>query len=571
MREGGPAGVLAVDLAAAFAVARAVACVVVLTAGLLGVAAAQQDAASHPDTAPRAPAVAGGSHGASSGAAVPIPVAVAAPPVRSARPAAEGVWYEIFVRSFQDSDGDGVGDLAGVTMRLPYLDDLGVDGLWLTPIHPASSYHGYDVTDYTAVAAEYGDLDDLDTLVAEAHARGIRVMLDLVPNHTSRDHPWFQAALAGDEEARERYVWRDDDPGWTGLGGPAWHPAGHQLYLGLFGSGMPDLNHEDPWVRDEIRRIMRFWLERGVDGFRIDAIQHIVESDDGIVAGTPATMRWIREMQGWLRHVAPHAFWLGETYALSAPTVAGYHRDGDLDMSLDYPVWAALSDALSQRSAGPLATALRQNARLYPPRASRAVFSANHDQTRPASVLGALRRDEARLKLVAGLLTTLPGTPLLYYGQEIGLPNGPGDRDEEKRTPMTWTAAPGRGFSDGDPWTGFSSDDPSIAVDAQRAHPTSIWSTYRTLIALRRDVPVLARGTTTVLAPDVPQLLAFVREHGGERVLVVANLGTRPAVLAASERPALPAETLHGEAVGTGDWEIEGLGLRIVRLDRRAE
>jgi len=514
---------------------------VALVSGLLGVAAAQERTDS-------------------------LDSPIAAPPVRFERPVAEGVWYEIFVRSFHDSDGDGIGDLAGVTLRLPYLDELGVDGIWLTPIHPASSYHGYDVTDYTAVAPEVGDLADLDALVAAAHARGIRVILDLVPNHTSRDHPWFQAALAGDRAARERYVWREDDPGWVGLGGPAWHPAGDAVYLGLFWSGMPDLNHDDPWVRDELKRIMRFWLERGVDGFRVDAIQHIVESEDGIIAGTPGTLAWVREMQGWLRSVAPHAFWLGETYALSAPAVAAYHRDGDLDMSLDYPLWAALFDALSQRSAGPLETALEQNASLYPAHARRAVFSANHDQIRPASALGVLRRDEARLKLVAGLLTTLPGTPLLYYGQEIGLPNGPGDRDEQKRTPMTWTAAPGRGFSDGEPWIAFSSDDPAVSVEAQRADPESLWSTYRTLLAVRRGLPALTRGTTSLLRPEAPQLLAFVRQDGAVRVLVVANLGARPAVLAASERPAPPAETLHGAPVGAGDWEIEGLGLRIVRL-----
>ncbi len=519
---------------------------IALASGLLGAAAAQERSAS-------------------------LSGPVGAPAARFARPPSQGVWYEIFVRSFQDSDGDGIGDLAGVTRRLPYLSELGVDGIWLTPIHPASSYHGYDVIDYTAVAAEYGDLADLGALIAEAHARGIRVILDLVPNHTSRDHPWFQAALAGDREARERYVWRETDPGWIGLGGPAWHPAGDEVYLGLFWSGMPDLNHDDPWVRAEIRRIMRFWLERGVDGFRVDAIQHIVESDDGIIAGTPGTLAWVREMQAWLRRVAPHAFWLGETYALSAPAVAAYHREGDLDMSLDYPGWAALSDALSQRSAGPLETALEQNERLYPRQASRAVFSANHDQLRPASVLGVLRRDEPRLKLVAGLLTTLPGTPLLYYGQEIGMPNGPGDRDEQKRTPMTWSAGVGRGFSDAEPWTSFSTDDPALSVEAQRADPDSLWSTYRTLIELRRVVPALRRGSTTLLDPDAAALLAFVREDDGERVLVVANLGARPAVLAASERPALPAATLYGDAVGQGDWEIEGLGLRIVRLAGRAD
>jgi glycosidase len=500
------------------------------------------------------------------------PAPLPAPEGPFAGPPEEGVWYEIFVRSFQDADGDGTGDLPGVTSRLPYLADLGVDGIWLTPIHPAASYHGYDVLDATAVAPEYGTLADLDALIEEAHALGIRVILDLVPNHTARDHPWFRAALAGDRDARDRYVWRDHDPGWTGLGGPSWHRAGDAWYLGLFGAGMPDLNHENAEVRAELRRVMRFWLERGVDGFRVDAIQHLIEGDDGAIAGTPATLAWVREMQAWLRATAPHAFWLGETYALSAPAVAAYHREGDLDMSLDYPLWDALSAALSQRSAAPLETALRQNAELYPAGAARAVFSANHDQLRPATTLGVLRRDEPRLRLVAALLATLPGTPLLYYGQEIGLPNGPGDRDEQKRTPMPWRSGPGRGFSDAEPWIAFSTGDPALTVEAQRADPASLWSRYREVLALRRATPELARGRTTLLEPEAASLLAFVRELDGDaggaggRVLVAVNLASRPAVLAASERPGTAVATLDGAEVGPGDWEIEGLGVRVVRL-----
>jgi glycosidase len=494
----------------------------------------------------------------------PAPVPAPEGPFRG--PPRDGVWYEIFVRSFQDSDGDGVGDLEGVRVRLPYLAELGVDGIWLMPIHPAASDHGYDVLDYTEVAPAYGTLQAFDALLADAHALGIRVILDFVPNHTARDHPWFQAAVAGDPAFRPWYLWRDDDPGWVGLGGPAWHRGDDAFYLGLFWSGMPDLNHEHPPVREAMREAMRFWLGRGVDGFRVDAIQHIVESDDGVIAGTPGTLAWVREMQAWLREVAPHAFWLGETYALSAPTVAAYHRDGDLDMSLDYPLWAALQDALAQRSAGPLETALAQNAALYPGDAARAVFSANHDQLRPASTLGLLRRDEPRLKLLAGLLLTLPGTPLLYYGQEIGLPNGPGDRDEQKRTPMPWRPGPGRGFSEAEPWIAFSTGDPSITVEAQRTDPDSIWSRYRDLIALRRATPALIRGATELLDPQAGSLLAFERSDGDERVLVVANLSARPATLAADERPGPVAETLFGGPVGPGDWEIEALGLRIVRL-----
>ena len=478
----------------------------------------------------------------------------------------QGVWYEIFVRSFHDSDGDGIGDLPGVVERLDYLVELGIDGMWLMPIHPAASYHGYDVTDYYGVDPDYGTLADFDRLIAEAHARGIRVILDFVPNHTALTHPWFLAALRGDAEARARYVWRDRPSDWIGLGGPAWHEFDDAWYLGLFWSGMPDLDHRNPVVREEMKWVMHFWLRRGVDGFRVDAIQHIVESGDGAIAGTPETLAWVREMQAWLGEVAPHAFWLGETYALSARTVAEYHRVGNLDMSLDYPGWAALLQAVSQRSAGPLELALAQDAQLYPAGAARARFSANHDQLRPASTLGLLRRDEGRLRLVAGLLLTLPGTPLLYYGQEIGLPNGPGEADAQKRTPMAWRPEGGRGFSDGVPWIAFSSDDPAISVDVQRADPASLWNAYRELIALRRAQPALRDGTTTLLAPEAGPLLAFTREADGERLLVVANLAARPAVLTEAERPGPLGETLYGPALGAGDWQVPGLAVVVVKL-----
>lgn len=495
---------------------------------------------------------------------------IAAPDARFRGPPGDGVWYEIFVRSFQDSNGDGIGDLLGVVERLDYLAELGVDGIWLMPIHPSASYHGYDVRDYYDVDPAYGTLDDFDLLIREAHDRGIRVILDFVPNHTALTHPWFLAALRGDAEARARYVWRDAPADWVGLGGPAWHEFDDAWYLGLFWSGMPDLDHSNDEVRDEMKRIMRFWLERGVDGFRVDAIQHIVEGEDGAIAGTPATLAWVREMQQWLGAVAPHAFWLGETYALSTRTVAAYHRDGDLDMSLDYPGWAALFEALSQRSAGPLELALQQDAQLYPEGAVRARFSANHDQLRPASTLGLLRRDEGRLRLVAGLLLTLPGTPLLYYGQEIGMPNGPGDADPQKRTPMAWQPGDGQGFSETVPWIGFSSDDPDLTVARQRDDPSSLWNVYRELIALRRVTPALRAQTTTLLAPEAGPLLALVREDdAGGRVLVVANFATQTAILTEQERPGAHLETLYGPDLGQGDWQVPGLTVVVVRLASR--
>lgn len=489
-----------------------------------------------------------------------------------AHPRDEGVWYEIFVRSFQDSNGDGIGDLRGVIDRLPYLTELGIDGIWLMPIHPATSYHGYDVTDYVAIAPEYGTLADFDALVAAAHGAGIRLVLDFVPNHTSRHHPWFQAALSGDAAQRAKYVFRDDYVNWTGLGGPAWHAAGDAWYLGLFWSGMPDLDHRNPDVVDEFEEILRFWLDRGVDGFRIDAIQHIVESPDGQVTGTHETLAWVRDMQARTKAIAPDAFWMGETYARSAVTVARYHRDGDLDMSLDYPMWDAILTAISQRSALPLARALDAVTTLYPAGAQRVTFISNHDQIRPATTLGALRRDEARLKLAATLLLTLPGTPMLYYGEEIGLPNGPGDRDEEKRTPMQWSSSsPGRGFTSSTPWRRFASDDLTIDVETQQSDRSSIWWHYRDLIALRRQVPALRRGSFEVVDVEASSLLAFTRRDGDDEVLVLVNLGTAPVELSRRELPALPRTLLAGTATATEEgWTVPRLGFAVLGTDAAA-
>ncbi len=461
--------------------------------------------------------------------------------------APEGVYYEIFVRSFQDSDGDGVGDLAGATERLDYLEDLGVTGVWLMPIHPSPSYHGYDVTDFYEVNPDYGTLEDFDTFVSEAHARGIRVVIDLVVNHTSDRHPWFLKAKINDPDYRDYYSWSDTNLGWRGTGGaPAWHETGSGYYLGLFWSGMPDLNYRNDSVVQAMDEVARFWLQRGVDGFRIDAIQHIVESTDGQIRNTPENIAWVKDFEAFIKTVRPDAFLVGETWT-DAGTIATYFTDGDLDAAFDYPLWSALLDAVQSPSALNLAFTLKQNAELYPPDASLATFIANHDQVRPATSLGFLKRDVPRLKLAAGLLLTLPGTPFLYYGEEIGLPNGPGDKDEEKRTPMRWTSdEPYAGFSAVEPWYPFSTDDPAITVAAQADDPDSLLRWYEQLIKLRHETPALQRGSLTVLETEDRSLLAFCRagadEAGGEGVgegvgeavegvLVVANFGNQEAAL----------------------------------------
>lgn len=499
------------------------------------------------------------------------------------RPWQQGVWYEIFVRSFNDSDGDGVGDLQGVIRRLPYLAELGVSGVWLMPIHPSPTYHGYDIADYTDVNPDYGTLDDMKELLQAAHELNIRVILDFVPNHSSSQHSWFVAAAAGDPEYRDHYVWHTDPPDWRGTrGGSAWHasPAGNgDHYLGLFSPGMPDLNHRNPVVMEEFKQIARFWLDLGVDGFRVDAIQHMVESETGQISNTPETYEWVREFQEFIHQEAPHAFLVGETWT-EMPAIIRYHEAAHLDMSFDYPLWRVLLAAIQARSAADLGDVVAQAEQLYPQDAVRGTFISNHDQTRPATLLSFPRRDEQRMKLAAGLLLTLPGTPFIYYGDEIGMPDGPGSADVEKRTPMRWTEpteAGDFGFSSGAPWTDPGEVPAGVSVAAQQADPNSVWHAYRRLIALRNELPALHSGDFRLLDGGARAVLAAQRNADGQRLVVLANLSTRALTVELKALGVQPDEVLAVHAplsnddanAATSGNELELAGLTLLVLELR--
>ena len=482
--------------------------------------------------------------------------------VAAAQPAAGTVFYEIFVRSFQDSDGDGIGDLRGATERLDYLQDLGVGGVWLMPLHPSPSYHGYDVTDYRSVNPDYGTLADFKAFLAAAHERDMDVILDLVVNHTSSAHPWFVQAEAGDARYRDFYSFSETDPGWQGLGGPAWHPSGDDYYLGLFWSEMPDLNLRNPVVEREMREIARYWLELGVDGFRVDAIQHILESEDGLIANTAENIAWVSDFERFVKSVNPDAYLVGETWT-DTETIVRYHERANLDLSFNYPLFTALTASVQDHDPSELAGVLGQDAQLYPEDARSATFISNHDQIRPGTALGFLRRDEARLKLAAGLLLTLPGVPFIYYGEELGLPNGPGDADEEKRTPMPWDGSENFGFTTGTPWYAFSSDDPELTVAAQQENPDSLLNWYKALIALRNERPALSHGTLTLRDGENPTVLEFVREGDGERLLVLANFDeeTQIDTSAYAGTRELLNDTQVGETLTLGELELAVLEL----------
>ncbi|HSP07410.1 MAG TPA: alpha-amylase family glycosyl hydrolase, partial [Acidobacteriota bacterium] len=383
------------------------------------------------------------------------------------------VFYEVFVRSFYDSNGDGIGDLKGLISKLDYLNDgnpatnsdLQVDALWLMPVFKSPSYHGYDTTDYRQINPQYGTNDDFMRLCKEAHKRGIKIIVDFVMNHSSSDHPWFiDSASSPQSSKRDWYVWNPMNPGWTqpwGGNNPTWYFKNGAYYYGVFWSGMPDLNFRNPDVRKMFRDTATFWLQRGADGFRLDATRYLVEDGAGPgQADTPETHADLKEFAAHIRRVKPQATLVGEnwtdtpviaTYFGSTATVAG----GDqLPMNFDFPLSSAIVDGVKSGAAQGIVSKLAEILSVYPQGVNDAPFLTNHDQVRLATVLS---NNMDQLKNAAAILLTLPGAPFLYYGEEVGLQNGPTQGDESKRTPMPWNHEPGGGFTTASsPWFPFA-------------------------------------------------------------------------------------------------------------------
>ena len=478
------------------------------------------------------------------------------------------VFYEVFVRSFADSNGDGIGDLKGLTAKLDYLNDgdpktesdLGVNALWLMPVFDSPSYHGYDVVNYEKIEPDYGTGEDFDRFLAEAHRRGIKVIVDFVMNHSSAQHPWFLDSASSPTSAhRDWYVWRTDNPGWTqpwGGSNPTWHEKNGAFYYGVFWGGMPDLNHATPAVREEMKRLTALWLERGVDGFRLDATRHLFANGPGDLQNDqPETYETLKEYSASVRQKFPRSVLVGENWT-DTEKIAPYF--GELPMSFNFPLAEAILGALTAGEAAGIAAKLEEMAELYPAGAIDAPFLTNHDQRRLATHLG---NDPARMRSAAAILLTLPGAPFLYYGEEVGLQNGAGGSDEFKRTPMPWDATPGGGFTTGKPWFGFAPGKETANVAAQTGDPDSLLSHYRRLIRLRQSSPALQKGTLTVLSPGnrSTPVLAFVREAEGEKVLVVHNVTDKEATAGPYNMAAAGLDRIFGSGEkrgGADGWTV---------------
>ncbi len=481
------------------------------------------------------------------------PAAPKAPPVAARREAHPGWWndavfYEIFVRSFNDSRSgplanDGIGDLQGLIEKLDYLNDgnpatdtdLGITALWLMPINPSPSYHGYDVTNYLDVEPKYGTRADFARLMTEAHKRGIRVIIDLVLNHCSNRHPWFIESLDPKSPKHDWFIWADKPTDYKGPWNQAiWHrPRGagdapSAYYYGLFSSTMPDLNYRNPDVTAQARETVRTWLaDLHADGFRLDAIRHLIE-DGPVQENTPETHEWLRGFFTHYKGLNPDAFTIGEVWA-SPQDAAGYVGD-QLDSTFDFGLAQSLVDAVREGQAVKLENGLRQNAAAFPLNQFGA-FLTNHDQARVMTELLKTTRSDrpaaaAKAVLAAKMLMLMPGVPFMYYGEEIGMV---GDKpDPQIRTPMQWSADANVGFSTAEPWMAPHNDYAAVNVEVQSHDPASLLSTYKRMIRLRQSQPSLRRGDLELIPSGSPNVIAFRRAApdvpDASPLLIVANL-----------------------------------------------
>lgn len=434
----------------------------------------------------------------------------------------DAVFYEVFVRSFYDTNGDGQGDFAGLTQKLDYLNDgnpstttdLGVTALWLMPMMESPSYHGYDVTNYKATESDYGTMAQFDAFLAAAHQRGIKVIIDLVLNHTSEQHPWFtQSASSTTNAYRDWYRWSSTNPG---LG---WYQRNGSYYYGYFWSGMPDLNWRNPQMKAAMWDATRFWLRKGVDGYRLDAVKFLVENGSTI-ENTPETLAVLEEFSDSVRAVSPQAFTIGEAWT-NTPQVVPYVTNQRLNACFEFDLAAAIVSSLNAGNATALRTQLGTVDATYP-RLQYGTFLSNHDQNR---VLGDLGGNLARMRQAAALYLTMPGVPFIYYGEEVGM-LGAG-ADEDKRKPMQWTAGSNAGFTTGTPWRALNSNYAQFNVATQQADPASLLNHYKKLIGLRNGQTALRQGYyLPVTTSNSTALLSYARVYQQEAVVVVSNLSS---------------------------------------------
>jgi glycosidase len=472
------------------------------------------------------------------------------------------VYYEIFVRSFADTDGDGIGDLRGVTAKLDYLHKLGIAGIWLMPINPSPSYHGYDVESYKAIEPDYGAMSDFDALMAKANSLGIKVVLDFVINHTSKTHPWFVQACsnatspyrdfflfapAGNVPAeiaagRVPSVVNYSDYEWHEVQGNVQGGVGGYKYYGIFSSWMPDLNPESEAAMDSIYSAAEFWLDKGVAGFRLDAAKHIYQLEQ-----SQENINFWQAFHSKLKTYKPDVYLVGEV--LAGKEDIAYFYQG-LPALFNFPNWNNLEWALNNHTGRyyprDVDDCLKAFAAANPSYLNVPKLS-NHDEDRTMSKLG---DDVAKAKVAAAVLLTLPGQPYIYYGEEIGMRGMKTGGDENVREPFLWAAG-------SDPyrtrWRApqYNTEADVLPLERQQVDETSLYSTYAGFIRLRNTYPALAEGVLAYPDPEsVPEeLMIYTRQKGEQRIMVIHNLGTLTRTYRLTEPVKQPVASLNKAAL----------------------
>jgi maltose alpha-D-glucosyltransferase/alpha-amylase len=487
----------------------------------------------------------------------------------------DAVYYEVFVRAFADSDGDGIGDLRGLTAKLDYLQALGVDCIWLLPINPSPLRDdGYDVADYYHIHRDYGTVGDFRTLVDEAHRRGLRVIADLVPNHTSDQIEWFQASRDPDhpEHAKYRdwYVWSPTDRRYAGAriifidyepSNWTWDPLRGEYYWLRFFHHQPDLNYDNPEVQEEMLKVIAFWLDKGIDGFRVDAVPYLYEREGTNCENLPETHAYLKRMRAFVDEIAPGTLLLSEANQWPED-VRPYLGDGDeFHMNFHFPLMPRIFLALARADRTPILEILARTPPI-PETCQWATFLRCHDELTLEMVteeerqfmwafyapeprmrlnLGIRRRlaplldnDRDRIEVANSLLFTLPGAPVIYYGDEIGMGDNIWLEDRDGvRTPMQWSTRKNAGFSEAEELYCEPIDDEvygyqRVNVEAQQADASSLWHRMRQMIDTRKAQPALARGDVRFLDAREMAVLAFLRSHGEETLLALHNLSAEP-------------------------------------------
>jgi maltose alpha-D-glucosyltransferase/alpha-amylase len=482
----------------------------------------------------------------------------------------DAIIYQLHVRTFCDSNGDGIGDFPGLMQKLDYLQELGVNAIWLLPFFPSPLRDdGYDISDYTAVHPAYGTLENFKAFLAAAHDKGMRIIIELVLNHTSDQHSWFQESRSSpDNPKRDWYVWRETDDHYqavriifldTERSNWAWDPLSKSYYWHRFFSHQPDLNYDNPAVFEAMWNVMKFWLEIGVDGFRLDAVPYLVEREGTSCENLPETHAILRELRTRVDREYPGKMLLAEANQWPSDVCAYFGDSDEFHMAFHFPLMPRMFMAVQLEDRKPIVEILEQTPQI-PDRCQWCLFLRNHDELTLEMVtdierdymydeyakdkgmrlnLGIRRRlspmmdnDRRRIQLLNGLLMSMPGTPIIYYGDEIGMGDNVylGDRNGV-RTPMQWSGGWNAGFSAADPERLYSPviSNPvygyqAINVESQRRSQHSLLAWMTRMIHVRKSSRVLSRGSIEFLKPSNHRVLAYVRQLGGEKILIVNNL-----------------------------------------------